>query len=169
MCQVAHSGNEEEYDALERKPGLGIGALWAHASGTIDDNLVSRFSATLLGCKPIVQRFCWSGRERWQVHAVAEPHYLGKEVEPKREAGENGANSLMEPPLMLHVTKNTSILWFVNQNCSVFFTRRRGSYVIAIEFRRPEGRSSQFTGRDPANGVVMVWILLLVNIRAADR
>jgi len=36
---------------------------------------------------------------RWTLHASGELHYLGKEMERKREAGENLADILMEPPL----------------------------------------------------------------------
>ena len=36
---------------------------------------------------------------RWKIHATGDLHYLGKEVERKREGGDDLADILMEPPL----------------------------------------------------------------------
>jgi len=45
---------------------------------------------------------------RWQVHATDEFHYLGKEVERKRETGDNLVDILMEPPLEYKPLKHRS-------------------------------------------------------------
>jgi hypothetical protein len=45
---------------------------------------------------------------RWQIYATDEFHYLGKEVERKRETGDNLADILMEPPLEYKPLKHRS-------------------------------------------------------------
>jgi hypothetical protein len=45
---------------------------------------------------------------RWQIHATDEFHYLGKEIERKRETGDNLADILMEPPLEYKPLKHRS-------------------------------------------------------------